>query len=322
MPYQQLPRSEIDKLLYVEKPPADGRNIYLLPFRNAQGQFVVPFVMGETIGLLNGSPAAASYVAPELEDASQDLDVPLLGTVVRHLSFPGLDEAYHKLERDLLNTGAFIEKYFVLHGHYGRSHDHAYASVLTSEFEGAIVNARALYDQLQFFLRALWSLVVQERKQKLPDSFDKLAKCSAEDLFSKYRLPRPLIRFVTTSSAVFCALRDLRVDIEHHGKSQTGFFLLDEGFAVDVSQYPWKQFDVWAPESLINSKLGSYLTFLAALANEVFGMVEMLDVAIRTAIPLPEAITSQGVYLRSPVLRHVRKLDHYLAHPWLPAAAG
>jgi hypothetical protein len=186
---------------------------------------------------------------------------------------------------------------------------------MASEYEGTMVNARALYDQLQFVLRALWDVVIQDGKRELPDTFNKLAEADASALRSKYRLPEPFANFVERASATFCAIREVRVGIEHHGKTHLGFFILNEGFAVDTNAYPWRRFDVWYPETVINNGLGSYLAFLASFVREVLAVLDEFDRAIHAAIPLPAPVTQQRVFLRSTVNRHLTKLDQYVREP-------
>jgi hypothetical protein len=226
----ELDAAQMARLPYVTTPPRDGRTVYLLPFVDRSSRFALPLVIADKIEVGFATPVSGPYMAETLQDAKTDIALPLLELIVNHLSFPSLLSAFARLERDLMNCAAFIEKYFVLHRYYRTTHDTAYVDVLAAEYEGALVNARSLYDQLQFVFRVLWEHVIQKGKRALPESFQDMAELSAADLRDKYRLPPPFVEFVTRSSPIFRAVRELRVSVVHKGASQQDFFCLPGGF--------------------------------------------------------------------------------------------
>ena len=157
-------------LPYLTAAPSDGRSIFLLPFYVPGSGFSLALdyegrlQVGGVAGLAQGL-----YVAEEPENTSSDVPVPLATTLFRHLSFGSLLEPYHKLEADLLNVAATLEKTFVIHAATVGDARFGAGNLMATEIEYAIVNARAFYDQLQFFLRGLWRLLVQEDKRGAPE---------------------------------------------------------------------------------------------------------------------------------------------------------
>lgn len=304
-------------LPYLNSPPTDGRSIFLLPFYIPDRGFSLALEhdgrlqVGGIAGLAQGL-----YVAEEPEDTSSDVPVPLATTLFRHLSFGSLLEPYHKLEADLLNMAATLEKTFVIHAATGGEARFGAGNLMATEIEYAIVNARAFYDQMQFFLRALWRLLVQEDKRELPKSFHALAECDGAALLSKYRLPAGFIEFVTRAAPAFQILRDLRVGIEHHGHGTREFYRFEDGFGVRVTDRPWSAFPLWEEGDLRGNGIGSYLKVVAWIAREMFVVAELLEAAIHQEVPLPPPISDWQVFLRSPFGNHLHRLDEYFKQPW------
>jgi hypothetical protein len=310
---------KITALPYVNCYPTDGRKLLATTYKGSDGIFHVPvvyqngdFLDFKTAGLVDGA-----YASENIDDPSQDLQSALLTTIFQSLSFGSLFEPYHKLEADILNAAASIEKNFILAKHYQGSRDSGYRSVMGTEFEYLLVNQRALYDQLQFLMKSLWKLVIQNNKKELPSSFNDLAKYPDEDLIKKFNLPPALRRFVLDSSRNFSIIRDIRTGIEHQGKTIRNFFLFPDGFAVSVKEWPWSQFPIWDECELKPNGLGPYLRFLAWSTREALLAVDRFEQAVRSDIPLPIGQLSKwSIYLRSSHLGHLSRLDSYFSNPW------
>lgn len=312
----------ISALPYVNCYPTDGRQLLLMSYKGLDGCFHVPIVFpdGKFFDMRPAGIVDGAYASTSIDDVAQDLHSPLLTTIFQSLSFGELFEPYQKLQADILNAAALIEKYFLLLRHYGASGGSGYRTVLGTEFESLLMNQRAMYDQLQFFMKMLWKLVIQPKKQSLPGSFADLAVCSNEDLIRKFNLPDALRKFVLQTSKTFGLVRTVRTGIEHHGKTARDFFVFSDGFAVPIREWPWSEFPIWDGCPLKPNELGSYLRLLSWSTLEAMQAVDGFERAIRTDIPFPSGqISKWSIYLRSPHNAHLAQLQSYFDHPWRDA---
>ncbi len=311
-----LPQEQVESLPYVRAVPRDGRVVFLLPYFERESGFMLPLVKGERLEVGSVTDLAEGlYLAQEAADAATDVPLPLVGSIIRRLSFPNLFEPYGKVEADLLNLAASLEKYFFLHDHARSGVGANSRTLVATEFEYLLVNARAFYEQLQFLFREFWTLVVQPGKQNLPRDFKALSTYSADDLKSRYKLPAAFVTFVLRASPGFLVIRNLRDQVAHHGRATRDFLALADGFAVPVERYPWNQFPFWADQPLRGDR-GCYLAVVAWISRELLVVAELLEAAIMSETPLPAAVTDWQVFFRSPFVGHFGQLDDYLAKPW------
>ena len=123
------------------------------------------------------------------------------------------------------------------------------AFLISSELEYIIIVIRSVYDLLQKLSKQCARLVHSTKNERLinelPDSFANVVMSGSEtlcekDIMEKYGLPAQLAEFYAGEAQRFKILRDLRVSIEHHGKSVTTIFDDADGMAVKIDEDPWK----------------------------------------------------------------------------------
>ncbi len=324
-----VPVSEIAKLPYVKRVPTDGRIVFLLPYYDADANdwvLNVPVAKDQLGRLAGGEPVVSSYLATR--PANPNTDFPfILGTfVAQHLSFKGVADALSRLEGDVYQFCAVLEKYRLISEH-ARKH-HVVESLYASELEYLVILIRSVYDLLQMLSKHAAALVhtLEEPRRRLivnlPDRFSKIVLHgdelrTADEITKTFGLPGPLAQFYEAESARFQILRDLRVSIEHHGETVGTIFRFEEGAAVSTTDPPWSSFKIWKPEQLQKNNLGSLRLLFAHLVSEALAMTTRYAAAYASCVAVPGAL-SDGIYLylRHPFSHHLMSLDRILQEPW------
>jgi hypothetical protein len=324
-----VPVSEISKLPYVKRVPTDGRIVFLLPYYDAEARDWVlnlPVAKNQLGRLAGGEPVVSSYLATRPANPSTDYPF-MLGTfVAQHLSFQGVAGALSRIEADIYQFCAVLEKYHLIAEH---SRKRQFVELLyASELEYLVVLVRSVYDLLQKLSKHAAALVhsldAPRRRliADLPDRFSQIVlhgdqPVTAEGITKKFGLPGPLAKFYEAESARFQILRDLRDSIEHHGETIPTIFQLEEGAAVSTSEPPWSSFPIWKPELLHKNNLGSLRLLFAHLIAEALEMTARYTAAYATCVAIPGAL-SDGIhlFLRHPFSHHLISLDRVLREPW------
>lgn len=328
--YPVIQRSEIEKVPYLKAWPDGGRIPLLVPFfDHAKREWIilVPVSDGRLIPLAGSIPIRLVYGCGIPAFPDTDPELPLATLVFRHLSFAGVLGALAQIESDVHHFAVIMEKHEVLSRAAGDPISYG-SFLLSSELEHLLGVIRSSYDLLQTFVRQACGLMRQAGAEStrvvadLPTSFAKVAldgstPRSATDLVSRFRLPPPLVEFYVAEASRFLRLRDLRNEIEHHGKEPPSVVRTDSGLAVLAHQAPWASLGIWPEATLIDGRLGSLRGLFAFLIKETIDMTTRFGSALATCAELPRSVNDDvRLYVRNPFGRHLVQLDQTLAQPW------
>jgi len=209
------------------------------------------------------------------------------------------------------------------------SRDEAHSSFLVAaQLEYLVFLLRALYDSLQGVIRAIADHVVtldeEQRKivRNLPGSFAdialrKNAPRDPADITAKYGLPQQFAEWYHSEAPTFAFMRNIRDDIAHRGRDFPLALKLPEGFAVDITQHPWKGMQLWEPELLLKGNLGSLRMVFVSLIAHAIAATDRFGSVTRQLVRLPPAVHPDlACYLRSPFGRHLVGLSSVRKQPW------
>ncbi|HEY4684047.1 MAG TPA: hypothetical protein VIH17_12490, partial [Candidatus Acidoferrales bacterium] len=117
---------------------------------------------------------------------------------------------------------------------------------------------------------------------------------TAEEITTRYGLPGPLANFYHEQAGFFKLCRAIRNRVSHHGQpvSTSPIFRLEYGFAVDVTERPFSEFECWSASSLHNNKLGSVRALIAHIANRAIDATTAYAATLESCIALPTPIAS------------------------------
>lgn len=335
-----LKSSALDKLPYYQHKPADGRAILVCPFcKDAEIHLPMPNQHGEEIVFLKPTAfVKGSYFAKEIVDLNADVHIPLYELIIQRYSFKVVLDIVQTIVNDILNFSAILEKHDLVfrdsRRQSGQFHDHSL--LIGTELEFQFYNVRSLYDRLQAVIKAIWDdTTLHDRslkKRELPLSFRDVILCgkddrvrSVDEIITRYGLPSPLADFYHSQGEFFKSCRAIRNKISHSGYSvsdQGPIFLLDQGFAVDATQYPFSKFECWSAGSLRNDKLGSVRALMAHIASRAIDATSVYATTLISCIQLPDPIAPDWhVYVRGSYISHLHHLSNYVIQPWLNEAA-
>lgn len=325
-----IPKREIAKVPYISHIPNDGRTIFLLPYfdhGDRDWHLYMEVKPGELGRVAGGESVVGTYFSSKPVDPKRDIYFPLATLIVQHLSFPILAGSLHALELDFHNFAAILEKFLVISLQPKPKRNGA-SLLVSTELEYLIIVIRSVYDLLQKLAKyasALIKTVETPHKpmvKELPDSFARIALDgdrlrSQDEIMSHYQLPSPLACFYAEEALYFKHLRDLRIAIEHHGKSQRLIFDLNDGMAVSIEESPWSMFPIWKQEMLRNNKLGPLRAIFAHLILHTIEMTTRYATAYKSCISVPEAIAPGNyLYLRNYFSSHLVNLKDTISNPW------
>ena len=202
-----IPASELSKLPYVKRRPTDGRIVLLLPYYDAESKdwiFNVPVAKDELGRLAGGEPVVSSYFATQ--PAKPDTDLPfVLGTfVAQHLSFRDVADALNRIESDIYQFCAVLEKYRLISEHAEKQH--RVESLYASELEYLVILVRSVYDLLQMLSKHAAALVhsLEEPRSRLffyfPERLTIIVQhanrnTTPEEKTKQFWLPAPFAQF-------------------------------------------------------------------------------------------------------------------------------
>ena len=316
--------NELLRLPYISHKPKDDRQIVTLSYRKDESKDLTMVVLLDDSNFIEtdsnqGSLSSGSYYSADCINKSTDLKIEIIDLIVRHLSFPDLLKSVFDIENDLINALASIHKYFILL-EYSIRHkkDYTIPSLVINELEFAFGNHRSFYDLVNRIIRD-----VNQRYNgvEIKDSFRKNAQQADSVLHDKYKLPSAIIKFYKAKENVFMALRKIRDDIYHHGKSIDYILRMEDGFGIRVSSYKPKllaSLDFWAEGKLKQNGVGSILPIFALLAKDMFSTTTFLAGALINCFKdLPEDITTgYNVFSRNPIYPHFFRLQEYAEQQW------
>jgi len=321
---------EAMKLPYVKHVPKDGRAISNYSFYDNENKdwiLHLPIKQGKLARIAGGKVVVGGYLASEPEHPEQDLIFPLGTFIIQHLSFRKLINILHGLESDFHNFSSILEKYLLISLRPKEQRDGA-GQLLAAELEYLIVCIRSMYDLLQKISKSAAALIrdIHEPHDRivmdLPDSFAKIVmhgshRRSKDELVEHYQLPPPLAEFYFKESEHFLWLRELRVAIEHHGKSPGMIFDIEDGMAIKADEKPWPFLPIWKPKLLGAKELGSLRAVFLYLVSQALELTTRYTRTYLSCIAVPPAIGhGYNFYVRDYFSHHLVSLTASLKHPW------
>ena len=321
---------ELNKLPYVKNQPTSGQVVILRSFYDHQNDDWILFMEAEPgrLGRIKGGEVVSgSYFSERPATPEKDLIFPLGTFITQYLSFPNVAGPLSALESDFHNFSAILEKYQLI-TQQPREKRGGISQLLSVELEHLVIVIRSVYDLIQKLSKhatALIKSIDEPRRtivENLPDSFARVTLDgsrlrSEEELIERYRLPPPLARFYVDESMHFQAFRDLRVAIEHYGRSLDRVYDLDEGMAIAVDEDPWRSLPIWRPELIRNERLGSLRAVFAYLIFHAIEMTTNYARAYASCVAVPPAIgPGYNLYFRDYFSHHLVNLPETLEYPW------
>lgn len=327
-----ISQEELDKLPYITHKPNDGRTVFLRSFYDFGVDKWVLYLANQEdklIRLKGGEPIVGTYIAEKAVIKDKDYYFALGTFIIQHLSFPGVVSALDSLQTDLHNLNSILEKYLLISLH-PKTNRMGISQLFIAELEYLIIHIRSIYDILQKLSKRALALARQVDSDTsstraiddLPDSFAKVTIegtriRSKDELIERYRLLEPIADFYSKEASLFKIIRDLRVSIEHHGKTVRIIYDLDDGMAISTQDEPWSQLPIWRPENLRNNSLGSLRLVFLYLISETINMLSRYAQAFSSCIILPPPICKgYQLYVRDHYSYHLVNLESDIANPW------
>lgn len=327
---QADPPEEAKKIPYVKNIPHDGRDISNHTFYDHENKdwiLHLPIGKGKLARIRGGEVVVGGYLASQSENPDKDLAFPLGTFIIQHLSFRDTLSVLYSLESDFHNCSSILEKYLLI-SLRPKEQRSGTDLLLAGELEYLVIIIRSIYDLLQKISKSVTAIIrnLQEPYNRivedLPDSFAKIVISGSrsrtkDELIERYKLPLPLAKFYIAESEHFQWLRDLRVAVEHHGKSPGTIFDLEDGMAVKTDEAPWSFLPIWKPELIRKNSLGSLRAVFLFLVSEVLKLTTRYERAYTSCIAIPPAIgPGYRFYIRDYFSHHLVNLTSALESPW------
>lgn len=324
------PPEEAKKLPYVKHLPKDGRAISNYSFYDHENKDWVRHIAlgnGKLSRIAGGKVIYGGYLASKPENPEKDLIFPLSTFLIQHLSFREIINVLLGLEDDFHNCSSILQKYLLISLLPKEQRDGA-GQLLLVELEYLLIVIRSLYDLLQKISKFAAALIrsLDEPHNRivaeLPDSFAKVVmhgshRRSKDELIQRYQLPPPIAEFYVAESEHFQWIRDLRDEIEHHGKSPRLIFDIEDGMAIKADEAPWSFLPIWRPELLRQNGLGSLRAVFLYLISKALELTTRYVRAYSSCIKVPPAIgPGYMFYIRDYFSHHLVDLLSSLNNPW------
>jgi len=320
---------ELKKIPYLGNMPNDGRLVLIRFFYDHKQNewFAFHKKPNDEILIIKPSDLVIGSYISERPASINDFEFPLGTFICKYLSFPDLINPLVSLENDFRNFSSILEKYIIMST--TDSESHKTAQLIETELEYLIILSRSVYDLLQKISKHATSIVKSFDEshsrliEDLPESFARITfsgniSRTSEQLISRYNLPSALAEFYVNEATLFQKIRDLRIAIEHHGKSPEDIiYKLEEGFAVEISQEPWGDLNIWGNESIKNNNLGSLRLIFLYVIHEILEMTNRYVQAYASCVQVQSCFSGDyKLYLRNHYSHHLVNLGKDLMQPW------
>jgi hypothetical protein len=202
----------------------------------------------------------------------------------------------------------------VLHGHRYEYISSA-SDFAKTELEYILMLVRSIFDLLQEALASIWNNHVElldpekeaiRKRHKLKETFSDIVLQgnefrTAEELETKYALPRSLAEAYVSATPFFAKIRDLRNSIVHYGRDLGNIFTTDRGFCVNKDALGFGDLPFWKPEHAENENLVSLLPLLAHIVlNTIAYCGTLVGEFCNVMQMLPAIAPDQRVFVRGP----------------------
>jgi hypothetical protein len=323
-------RKEFDKVPYIHHVPTDGRTVFFAPYVDkADNRWKCHVPRGRELTWIFAEPVQSCYYAESVADQSKDAYIEIMDVVARHYSFDSVLRTSLELLRRIVNCAVVVEKYFLWLSQFRKTKNLLIADLVQTDLEFLFGNVRSAYDLMQAILGELWT---KTRLPKLQGSFAAMVQRSPSDLRNRYGLPQPMIDYYSSSKGFFLAVRRIRDSIYHYqttGKDEMksivfcdvdGFALAKEHFFPHAIR---PVFDIWPTEKTKPNGLVSVLALVSHISKKTLKASEEFSRALVASIVPPPALSkSHRVFLRSPYVPHLLRLDQYLDEQWVEGEAS
>lgn len=325
-PATEISREEFVKVPYIHHVPADGRTVFLAPYIDkTDSKWKTPVPKGRELTWIFAEPVESCYYAESIADQSKDAYIEIMDVVARHYSFdPILRTSWMLLDRIVYCT-VVLEKYFLWLSHFRKTNNVLLAYLVETDLQFLFANVRSSYDLMQIILRELWKKTGRPELKK--DSFAKMVLMNRSGLEDKYGLPKPMIDYYLSSKDFFLRVRKIRDGIFHHrAMAQAdmrsmvfcdveGFALAEEHLFAGITN---SASDIWPREKVKPNGLVSILALISYVTKKMVQATEGFSRALTASIvPLEPISKSYKLFLRSPYIPHLSKLDRYLDEQWI-----
>jgi hypothetical protein len=316
---------EFTKVPYIDHVPTDGRTVFLAPYVDkTDNRWKLQVPQGNELTWIFAEPVEACYYANSVADQSRDMYLEIMDVIARHYSFDSVLRTSLELLKRIMNCAVVLEKYFLWLNQFRKTKNLALANLVQTDLEFLFGNVRATYDLMQNILNELW---IKTGRPKLKKSFATMVQMSLGDLRSKYGLPEPMIDYYSSSKDFFLRAREIRDHIYHYEPTRNGkigsiVFCDVDGFALPRDNiFPdmmSSAFDIWPTNKVRPNGLVSVLALVSYVSKNALRATENFSRALlASVIPLKSLSLSYKVFLRSPYVPHVLRLDKYLDEQWI-----
>ncbi|WP_321992538.1 hypothetical protein [Marispirochaeta aestuarii] len=294
-----------------------GRSPVLLPYKNSNDEWKIPFVRNNKVIFIDGIPQASVYCAKEIDDATTDIYLNLLDFIYKRSSYPYIVKLLDSLKYDVHKLFTINAKIDILYK-YNQDKE-CMSDLIQSEIEYLFIVCKSIYDSLQNMITKFWDrnvIVIRKGyiKKKLPDTYSKIIYKNKElsslnEIIERYSLPEPLANYYYESGRLFDSIKTVRDDIVHHGKGIDYIFSYEKGFAVTEESTIYKNFDVLKKNSQNQNNLISIRPMIKYLITEMLSLLDNYTKSINSVLKFPmETITDYKIYLRIPQIKYYNRM--------------
>lgn len=283
----------------------NGRTLSTLSFHDGtEWHLWIP--AGEQLIKMKGWPAEGFYFSKQAENPS-DVQLVFLEFIAQRACWPPVVPAFMGLRSDFFNITASLKKFDLLF-EASKNHRTSMSRLVTTELEYLFSLCRSVFDLLQEVIAAQWETVklIDEsvNKKHLPKTFSKIVLDGerlrdAEEVSTKYFVPRELAEFYARSASFFQLLRTFRDRFIHGGTTIDVIFVTERGFAVHAATKPFSEFGVWNDNHKLPNELCSLRPAIAHIVNETLRACEDYAETVQRIIQYPPPVVPGfGFFMR------------------------
>jgi hypothetical protein len=324
-PAMGINREEFSKVPYIHHVPADGRTVFLAPYIDrTDNKWKTHVPKGRELAWIFAEPVESCYYAESIADQTKDVYIEIMDVVARYYSFDSVLRTSWELLTRIVKCAVVLEKYFLWLSHFRRTNNILLANLVETDLEFLFANVRSTYDLMQIILTKLWKKPGRPELKK--DSFAEMVLMNRSDL-EKYGLPKSMIDYYLSSKDFFLKVRKIRDGIFHHKATAKadmrsmvfcdveGFALAEEHLFADVTN---SASDIWPREKVKPNGLVSILALISYITKKTVQATEGFSRTLTASIvPLEPISKSYRLFLRSPYVPHLLKVDRYLNEQWI-----
>jgi len=328
-----IPLQELRKVTYIDADHLEGRTVNLMPLWDGADWHLW---VNTPIGMIEGKMVDAvesDYVAKTAAKQS-DLFILFVHLMWQRASWREICPLIIAISDDFHNMGtsaAKLRHFFEFRNHIAPGGARRFAK---TELEYTVALTRTVFDLLQEMICYIWREKVllhdaaaeaHRRQQALPRTFSKMVldnkerPKTADEIESRYRLPRPLAEAYAATGPFFAQLRLVRDKVIHGGGAFSDIFDTERGFCVSPKVFPFDSFPSWRSEHYYNENIVSVLPWIADTIFQTIGACNRIVATLTSIIQVPPDIApGYAIFIRGPhndALVNLLRV-HEGASPW------